>query len=71
MLFESLSNERQIGIDNRTPQRLCALESFALDGVAHRVGMDPQFAGNGADFPMLGIKIAPNLRADFRTDHLA
>ena len=31
--------------------------------------MDAQFTGNGADLPVLDVKIAANLRADFRTDH--
>ena len=31
--------------------------------------MNAQFAGNGADLPMLGVKVAANLRAGFRTDH--
>ena len=43
--------------------------SVRLDGVANGVGMNAQFAGNGADFPMLGVKVAANLRAGFRADH--
>ena len=46
-----------------------ALKRSALDGVAHGIGMDAQFAGDGADFPMLGVKVAANLSAGFRTDH--
>jgi hypothetical protein len=28
-----------------------------------------EFAGNGADFPVLGVKVAANLHARFRADH--
>jgi hypothetical protein len=31
--------------------------------------MNVQFAGNRADLPMLGVKIAANLGAGFRRDH--
>lgn len=70
MLFESLSNEPRVGIDDRAPQQLGISEPLTLDGVAYGIGMDPQFTGNGADFPMLSVKISSNLRAGFRTDHL-
>ena len=45
------------------------VEAFALDRVANGVWVDAQFTGNGADFPVLDVKIAANLRAGFRTDH--
>jgi hypothetical protein len=32
--------------------------------------MNVEFAGNGADFPVLGVKITANLRARFRADHV-
>src|SRR5579863_4372965 len=31
--------------------------------------MDAQLTGNGADFPVLDVKVAANLRTGFRTDH--
>ena len=51
------------------PSGLELVEAFALDRVANGVGVDAQFTGDGADFPMLGVKVAANLRAGFRTDH--
>ena len=45
------------------------LNRSALDGVVNGIGMDAQFTGNGADFPMLGVKITANLGAGFGTDH--
>ena len=45
------------------------MKAFALDGVAHGIGMHAELAGNGADFPMFGVEVAANLRAGFRTDH--
>ena len=60
-----MADELDVGIDDGGTQRLHAFEPFALDGVAHGIGMDVQFAGNGADLPMLGVKIAANLRRGF------
>ena len=37
-----------------------------LNGVANGIGVNAQFTGDGADLPMLGIKIAANLRRGFR-----
>ncbi len=68
MLVQGLPDERQIRVGHRGPQGL-RVETLRLDGVAHGVRMHAQFTGDGADLPMLGIKIAANLRADFRTDH--
>jgi len=69
MLIESVTNELDVGIDDGYSQRLGVMEAFALDRVANGVWVDAQFTGNGADFPVLDIKIAANLRAGFRTDH--
>src|SRR3954452_16826702 len=69
MLLESLANELNVGIDNRGTKRLRTLEPLALDRVANGIGMDIQFARDGADLPMFGVKITSNLRAGFRTDH--
>src|SRR5438067_9964989 len=69
MLFQNEANKSDVGIDDRRPQRLRALETLALDGVPYGVGMDAQFRGNGADFPMFGVKVASNLRAGFVADH--
>ena len=69
MLFQNESNESDVGIGDRRPQRLRTLETLALDGVPYGVGMDAQFRGNSADFPMFGVKVASNLRACFVADH--
>ena len=37
--------------------------------MANGVRVDAQFTGNGADFPVFGVKVAANLRAGFRTNH--
>jgi hypothetical protein len=47
----------------------CAVETLTLDGIANGIGMNVEFTGNGADLPMLGVKVAANLRAGFRTNH--
>ena len=36
---------------------------------SHRVWMQAEFTGNGANFPMFSVKVAANLRTDFGTDH--
>ena len=69
MLIESLANEPNVRIDDGCAQWLCVVETFALDGVANRIGMNAQFTGNGADLPVFDVKVAANLRASFRTDH--
>src|ERR1019366_8884024 len=69
MLFQGLTKECDVGIDEGRPQWLHAAEAFRLDGVSNRIGMDAQFTGNRADFPMLRVKVAANLRAGFLADH--
>ena len=69
MLIQSLANELQVGIDDRRTQLLAAMEAVGLNGVAHGIGVNAQFTGDGADFPMLGVKIAANLDARFWRNH--
>ena len=69
MLLESLADEPDVGIDHRGAQRLRAVEALALDGVAYGIGVDAQFTGDRAYFPMFGVEIAPYFRAGFQTDH--
>src|SRR5579871_2154276 len=45
------------------------MEALHLDGLANRIRMHAQLAGNRADLPMLGVKVAANLGAGFRCDH--
>ena len=69
MLIESVANELHVGIDDGHSQRLGVGEAFALNRMANGVRVDAQFTGNRADLPVFGVKVAANLRADFRTDH--
>jgi hypothetical protein len=69
MLIQRLSNEVGIRIEEGRTQYLRTAQTLPLDGVAYGLRMYAQFTGNGADLPMLGEKIAANLRTDFRTDH--
>ena len=66
---EGLSNELHVGVGDRRAHRLSAIEAIRFDGIAHRIGMNVEFAGNGADFPVLGVKVTANLDARFRADH--
>jgi hypothetical protein len=45
------------------------VKAFALNGTADGIRVETKFSGNGADLPMLGVKIAANLYASFGTDH--
>src|SRR5207247_9596380 len=68
MLVQGLSDERQIRVGHGGAQWL-RVETLRFNGVAHGVRMHAQFTGDRADLPMLGVKVAANLRADFGTDH--
>ena len=57
MLFQSETNELRVRIDDGCPQRERALETLRLDGLANGIRMDGQLTGDGADFPMFGVKI--------------
>jgi len=69
MLIEGLANEPNVRIDHRCAKWLCVVETLAFDGIANRIGMNAEFTGNGADFPVFDIEVAANPRASFRTDH--
>jgi hypothetical protein len=69
ILLQGLTEECDVGIDEGRPQWLHAAEAFRLDGVSDGIGMDAQFTCNRADFPMLRVKVAANLRAGFLADH--
>jgi hypothetical protein len=50
-------DELGVRIDDGNPQGpRSAAQTLRLDGVAHGVGMHPQFPGDGADLPVFGIK---------------
>jgi len=68
MLLQRLANKLDIGVDQGRTQGLRDAESLQLDGVAHGFRMKAQFLGDGADFPMLGVIIAADLRARFGTE---
>ena len=70
MLVQRLTDEGEPRIHNRASYRLCAAtKTLCLDRVAHRVRMQTEFAGDGADLPVLGVEVPTNLRPGFRTDH--
>jgi hypothetical protein len=64
-----VANELDVGIDDGCSQRLGTSEVFALNRIANGVRMNAQFAGDSSDLPVFDVKVAANLRADFRTDH--
>ena len=46
------------------------MEAVGFNGVANRIRMNAQLAGDGADLPMLGVKVTANLNVGFWLDHL-
>src|ERR1051325_360840 len=68
MLLQHLPHETQVGVSQRRAKR-GTVEAIGFNGVAHRVAMNTEFAGNRADFPMLGIEVAPYKRAGFWANH--
>ena len=69
MLVQGLPDELDIGIGERGAQWLRALKTLRFNGGADGVGMNAQFMGDGADRPMLGVKVAANFDAGFWRDH--
>ena len=70
MLAEGLAHELHVRVRDTGAQRLSAVEAVRLDGIANGIGMNAEFSCNGADFPVLGVKITANLYVSFRADHL-
>lgn len=68
VLIQRLVEKRGIRIE-RAGARITATESLGLDRAAHRVGVEAEFAGDGADLPMFGVKQVADAHTDFRTDH--
>src|SRR5579859_8185097 len=68
MLVQGLPDERQIRVGQGGPQWL-RVETLRFNGVAHGVRMYAQFTGDGADLPMLGVKVTANLGSNFGADH--
>jgi hypothetical protein len=69
MLIEDLPDEGQVHIGDGSPQTSPAVKAVGFNGVTHRIGMDLQLAGDGADFPVLGKEPVPDLSASFFTNH--
>jgi hypothetical protein len=69
LLLQRLADETYPGVGNRRPQRLSAAETFCFDCLADGAGVNAEFAGYGANPPVLCIEVAPNLRTHFGTDH--
>jgi hypothetical protein len=70
MPIERLANELHVRVGDAGKHRLCAVEPVRFNSLADGIGMNVQFAGNGADFPVLGVKVAANLHARLRADHV-
>ena len=49
---------------------MCATEAVRFDGLTNGIGVNVQFSCDGADFPVLGIKITADLHTCFWVNHL-
>jgi hypothetical protein len=45
------------------------MEAVGFNGKPNGIGVDAQCLCDGADFPMLSVKVTANLDAGFWTDH--
>lgn len=70
MLVQGLANKVHVRIGQARTKRLATMETFRFDGIANSIGMNVEFTRDGADFPVLGIKIAADLHACFGVNHL-
>lgn len=68
-MLECVSNESGVGIDDGWADKVARLKAAGFDGVANRIGMHAEFGGDGADLPMLGVKVAADAGAQFFADH--
>src|SRR3954447_8630716 len=69
MLLQCLADEAEPGIDDRGAERTRTAEALRFNGATDGVGMDSEFASDGADFPVLGVKVPANLGVSFGADH--
>jgi hypothetical protein len=65
-----LADELHVRVGDRGKHRLCAVESVRFNSITDGIGVNVQFAGNGADFRVLGVKVTANLHARLRADHV-
>ena len=56
ILLQGLAQEVEVRIGQTGAQAGLAAEAVGLERGAHGIGMEKEFGGNGADFPMLGVK---------------
>ena len=69
MSLKCVANESGIGVDNGGPDEVAGLKAAGFDGVANRIGMHLEFGGDGADCPMLRVKVTPDAGTEFLVDH--
>ena len=70
MPAEGLTNELHIRVGDRGAYRLRTFEAVRLDGIANGIRVHVKFACDGADFPVLGVKVTAYLYVGFLADHL-
>jgi hypothetical protein len=70
VLVQDLAHKLQIGIDDGWAQSLTAMEAIRFNGMTDGILVNAQLAGDGADLPMLRVKVTTNLYVRFWIDHL-
>ena len=66
---KNLPNEVGIRIGRTMPECLAVIEPIGFNGTADCLRVKTKFAGNGSDFPVLGIEQAANLGARLHIHH--
>jgi hypothetical protein len=61
----NLGNELHVRIVDTGAHRLSAVEPVRFDGIANRIGMNVEFTGDGADFPVPGVKNSSESEHEF------
>jgi hypothetical protein len=56
ILLQGLAQEVEVGIGEAGAEAGMRAEAVRLQGTTHGVRMEAERGGNGADFPMLGVK---------------
>ena len=71
ILLERLLDEVKIRIGQARAQAAPLVEAMRLDGPLHRLRMQVELGGDGADLPMLGKKESANFGGHLSTDHFS
>jgi hypothetical protein len=67
--MQDLADKRQVCIGDAGAQRVGVVEAVHFQGMANGVRVEAKGLGNGADSPMLGEELMPDVSARLFIDH--